>query len=240
MTLEDFMKAPPMTPEENAYASNIKFKSYNQQQRNTVLPALIGELSGKNNLIRVWTGKDPITGKDSNRWLAGGELGFDLLTTIVPIAKAGKVSKIASAIDAVDDVSDATKAAKAVDKVDDASDAVKASKVVDKADEASDSIRGAQKTGRAKNKIKPDVDANGPHSVYKRDQKTGQITNYRTYESNPYNPSGFQEIKGYDGVGAGHKNPFTNKKIETPHVHDPNVPGKIREPYPWEIPLIQK
>ena len=126
MTLEEYLKAPPMTAEENTYASRAKFKSFNQLQRSTVLPALAGELSGWNNARRVWTGKDPITGKKANRWLAGGELVIDLLTSIVPVAKAGKIAKVAKAAEAVDDASDVAKAAKAVDKVDDVSDITKA------------------------------------------------------------------------------------------------------------------
>ena len=126
MTLEEYLKAPPMTAEENTYASRVKFKSFNQLQRSTVLPALAGELSGWNNARRVWTGKDPITGKKANRWLAGGELVIDLLTSIVPVAKAGKIAKVAKAAEAVDDASDVAKAAKAVDKVDDVSDITKA------------------------------------------------------------------------------------------------------------------
>ncbi|MBS4761604.1 hypothetical protein KG089_02630 [Carnobacteriaceae bacterium zg-ZUI252] len=50
------------------------------------------------------------------------------------------------------------------------------------------------------------------------------------------NPSGFQEVKGYDGIGAGHTNSLINKKIDTPHVHDKGTPGDIRIPESWEIP----
>ena len=80
----------------------------------------------------------------------------------------------------------------------------KGAKVADAVDTTSDTIKNAKGSGRAKNKIKPDITANSPHSVYKRDLDTGQITNYKTDELNPHNPSGFQEIKGYDGVGESH------------------------------------
>ena len=33
MTLEEYLKAPPMTPEENAYASNVKFAKFNQENK---------------------------------------------------------------------------------------------------------------------------------------------------------------------------------------------------------------
>ncbi len=90
-------------------------------------------------------------------------------------------------------------------------------------------------TGRGKNKIKPDTNAQGAHSVYKRDPNTGEITNYKTYKPNPQNPSGFDEVIGYDGVGAPHKNPITGEDL-LPHIHDKSVPGKVRKPTPDEIP----
>lgn len=36
--------------------------------------------------------------------------------------------------------------------------------------------------------------------VYSRDPLTGKITNYKTYEQNSKNPTGYDEILGYDGV----------------------------------------
>lgn len=42
MTLEEYLKAPPMTPEENAYASNVKFAKFNQENK-TKLPTLAVE-----------------------------------------------------------------------------------------------------------------------------------------------------------------------------------------------------
>ncbi|NLP27009.1 MAG: hypothetical protein GX365_06645, partial [Clostridiales bacterium] len=90
--------------------------------------------------------------------------------------------------------------------------------------------------GRGKNKIRPDINAQGAHSVFKRDPVTGGITNYRTYAPNPQNPTGFDEILGYDGVGGSHHNKFTGQDVGTPHVHDPATPGNVRPPHPWEIP----
>ena len=89
--------------------------------------------------------------------------------------------------------------------------------------------------GRAKNKLKPDSDAVGDHSVFKRDPNTGEITNYKTYRRNLKNPNGFDEAKGYDGVGKSHKNKVTGEDL-IPHVHDKGVPGGVRNPEPWEIP----
>lgn len=82
-----------------------------------------------------------------------------------------------------------------------------------------ETTEGKQNTGRGRNNIKPDLDAQGSHSVFKRDPNTGEITNYKTYEPNPKNPSGFDEVIGYDGVGKSHANPVTGEDL-MPHVHD--------------------
>lgn len=99
----------------------------------------------------------------------------------------------------------------------------------------SKNLTSIKRTGRGKNKISPDLNATGDHSVFKTDPVTGKITNYRTYKVNPKNPTEFDEVKGYDGAGKPHKNPVTLESL-MPHVHDKTVPGKVREPYPWEIP----
>lgn len=56
-----------MTPEENAYASNVKFAKFNQENK-AKLPTLAAKLIGWNNGERLVTGKDPLTGEDANRW----------------------------------------------------------------------------------------------------------------------------------------------------------------------------
>ena len=134
MTLEEYLKAPPMTPEENAYASNVKFAKFNQENK-AELPNLAAELIGWNNGERLVTGKDPLTGEDANRWGAGAELAFDFATNFFPIAKAGKLRKLEKALDAVDAVNDASKATKAADKASDAA------RVVDKVDNMSEFFR---------------------------------------------------------------------------------------------------
>ncbi len=91
-------------------------------------------------------------------------------------------------------------------------------------------------TVRGENKIKPDPSEQGDYSTFKRDSKTGKITNYKTYKKNPRNPkTGFDEVIGYDGVGTPHINKKTGESL-MPHVHDKTVPGDIRRPYPHEIP----
>ena len=89
--------------------------------------------------------------------------------------------------------------------------------------------------GRGKNNIKPNSNATGKHAVYKTDPTTGDITNYKIYDVNPKNPSGFDEILGYDGVGTPHINKVTGEKL-LPHVHDKNCIGGVRKPFPDEIP----
>ena len=132
MTLEEYLKAPPMTPEENAYASNVKFAKFNQENKAT-LPTIAAELIGWNNGERLVTGKDPLTGEDANRWGAAAELTVDIASNFYPIAKAGKLRKLEKALDAVDAVNDASKVAKVADKANDAS---KATRAVDKAFDA--------------------------------------------------------------------------------------------------------
>ena len=131
MTLEEYLKAPPMTPEENAYASNVKFAKFNQENKAT-LPTIAAELIGWNNGERLVTGKDPLTGEDANRWVAAAELTFDIASNFYPIAKAGKLRKLEKALDAVDAVNDASKATKTADKASDVA------RVADKVDDVKD------------------------------------------------------------------------------------------------------
>lgn len=73
--------------------------------------------------------------------------------------------------------------------------------------------------GKMKNALKPNKNAKGEHTSFKRD-KQGNITNYRTYEYNKIyfnkNPKsgGFVKSKGYDGKGKPHNG------VNTPHIHD--------------------
>ena len=161
MTLEEYLQAPPMTPEENTYASNVKFAKFNQENK-AKLPTIAAELIGWNNGERLITGKDPLTGEDANRWAAGAELAVDIASNFYPIAKAGKLRKLEKALDAVDVVNDASKATKAADKANDAS---KAAKAVDK---ASDATRVADKVKDSIPKINySDLPANVQNSYKK-------------------------------------------------------------------------
>ena len=90
-------------------------------------------------------------------------------------------------------------------------------------------------TGRARNNITPNVNATGNHVVYKADVVTGQVTNYTVYKENPLNPTGFDEVIRYDGVGAPHTNSVTGQRL-MPHVHDKTALGGLRSPYMSEHP----
>lgn len=92
---------------------------------------------------------------------------------------------------------------------------------------------------RHANKIKPNPEAGGSHSVFKKDPVTGQTTNYKTYEPNSKNPSGFDEVLGYDGIGKAHVNKTNGEKL-MPHIHDKTAPGGVRTPEQWEIPKLPK
>jgi hypothetical protein len=88
--------------------------------------------------------------------------------------------------------------------------------------------------GRAKNKLTPDRIAEGPHTAFKRGPD-GKVSNYATYEPNPHNPSGFQELKRVDVIGKSHRNP-DGTLIPTPHVREPGLRG-VRPASPEELPL---
>ena len=82
---------------------------------------------------------------------------------------------------------------------------------------------------RSKNNLNPDPDAQGAHTTFKRGPD-GTIEHYATYEPNPRNPSGFDEVLRYDGIGKPHNN------VSTPHI----LEGKIVRPAdPWEIPNMK-
>ncbi|QZA58585.1 hypothetical protein [Candidatus Rhabdochlamydia porcellionis] len=62
---------------------------------------------------------------------------------------------------------------------------------------------------------------------------------YETYkpQTNPRSPKPWESVKRYDGPGADpHHNKVLDKRIESPHIHDPSCLGGIRLPSPWEIP----
>lgn len=55
-------------------------------------------------------------------------------------------------------------------------------------------------------------------------------------EEDPRNPNPFEPGVRYDGKGDSHYNKETREYVDTPHVHDPDVPGGVRPANPDEIP----
>ena len=94
-----------------------------------------------------------------------------------------------------------------------------------------------KRSGRGKNKLDPDPDAQGPHTTFRRDPTTGQVTHYQTWNpSDPRNPKPWTPGKRFDREGAPHYNKVTDEYVPTPHINDPNIPGKVRPALPGEIP----
>ncbi|WP_376786627.1 MULTISPECIES: RHS repeat protein [Sphingobacterium] len=83
--------------------------------------------------------------------------------------------------------------------------------------------------GRGDNHLKPDSEAGGDHSSFRRDPNTGDITNSTTYEKNQKNPSGFQETKRVDVVGEPHYDKEAREHIPTPHVREGKRTRPARE-----------
>ena len=106
------------------------FKTINNI-RNKVGNAVL-ELLSVNDVYRLTTGKDPLTGEDASRLEAAGWLLVDLVT--IKLGKLAKGLKATNeALRALDAINDASKATKVADR---AKDASKAAKAVDKASDA--------------------------------------------------------------------------------------------------------
>lgn len=83
---------------------------------------------------------------------------------------------------------------------------------------------------KAKNRLKPDVNAKNDHSTFRTDEK-GFITCIALWIKNIFNPSGFQLKKRIDVYGEAHNG------VPTPHVHE----GKtVRPALKSELPKIIK
>lgn len=81
-----------------------------------------------------------------------------------------------------------------------------------------------KKTGKAKNKLKPDPDATGDHTSIKRNTD-GEITNYATYERNPRQPeTGYSQKQRTDLVGQ------PDYGVKTPHTHMEGIKKPVPTP----------
>ena len=100
---------------------------------------------------------------------------------------------------------------------------------------------GGRSASKNRNKVEPVAGAEGPHSSWKVDPKTGEITRTETYMPNPQNPSGFDTVKTVDLTGKPHRNKKTGEAVPTPHVQGKEdngdaIPGGVRPATPEEIP----
>ena len=59
------------------------------------------------------------------------------------------------------------------------------------------------------------------------------VTNHVEWESNPQNPSGFDQVKRVDVTGGSHFDKATGQDIPTPHVHEGRT---VRPARPDEVP----
>lgn len=96
------------------------------------------------------------------------------------------------------------------------------------ADKLSDSVRT--------NKVEPIKDASGPHTTWKSDPQTGEITRHETWTPNSRNPSGWDSKQSTDITGKSHTNKQTGERIPTPHTQGKDIPGGVRPADPSEIP----
>ncbi|WP_441251051.1 DUF6531 domain-containing protein [Kitasatospora sp. McL0602] len=87
---------------------------------------------------------------------------------------------------------------------------------------------------RAK-RLRPDPNAVGPHTTFRRDGTTGQVTHFAEWEpqDNPRDPAPWKMTKRADMVGPAHYDRTTGVTIPTPHVNLPD--GSARAADPWEI-----
>jgi hypothetical protein len=87
-------------------------------------------------------------------------------------------------------------------------------------------------------RLKPDPQAEGDHSTYRRNGSTGEISKYETWrqQTNPRDPKKFESVKRLDTAGRDHFNKLTEKGVDAPHVHDRDAPGGVRKAEPDELP----
>jgi Pretoxin HINT domain len=87
--------------------------------------------------------------------------------------------------------------------------------------------------------LKPDPNAQGPHTVFKLDNQTNQIRGYEEFVPNtpdyplyynPQFPKPWLSLKRVDIAGAAHNG------VPTPHVNGKDLPGGVRPALLDEIP----
>ena len=85
-------------------------------------------------------------------------------------------------------------------------------------------------------KVEPINDAGGPHTTWKSDPQTGEITRHETWSPNLKNPTGWDKVQSTDLKGAPHINKQTGEAVPTPHTQGKGIPGGVRPADPSEIP----
>ena len=92
--------------------------------------------------------------------------------------------------------------------------------------------------GRAKNKLRPDPDAQGPHSTFKRDPATGRVSGHAEWDAKG-NPVKRTDVTGrrHGGVDTPHRHEYgpPNTNPETGQTH-PGRTRRVRPATPDEIP----
>lgn len=96
--------------------------------------------------------------------------------------------------------------------------------------------QGSDDTKGSRKKVEPVKDAAGPHTTWKTDPRTGEITRHETWQPNVRNPSGWDKVQSTDIRGRPHYNKQTGESIPTPHTQGKDIPGGVRPATPAEIP----
>lgn len=86
------------------------------------------------------------------------------------------------------------------------------------------------------NTVTPDTSAAGPHTTWKTDPVTGEITRHGTWTPNDQNPTGWDTTQSTDLEGKSHFNKKTGERVPTPHTQGKGIDGGIRPAKSSEIP----
>jgi len=102
---------------------------------------------------------------------------------------------------------------------------------------AGDSNALVPKAGGKRKFMEPIENADGPHSVWKKNSK-GEITNHQAFNPNTNlnNPNKWTKGNRTDVTGKSEFNKKTKEWVDTPHTHDSSVPGGIRPARLNELP----
>ncbi len=114
--------------------------------------------------------------------------------------------------------------------------AAQASRAAKNAENARKAVENVKQNTKRTKKVEPIKDASGPHTTWKSDPHSGEITRHETWAPNPRNPSGWDKVQSTDLKGAPHINKQTGEAVPTPHTQGKNIPGGVRPAKSSEIP----